>query len=107
MILEPTDVLLVIDVQNDFLPGGRLAVPEGDRVIAPINRLIGLFPHVVVTQDWHTPGHASFAGSHPGRAPFDTVALAYGPQVLWPEHCVQGTAGARWRPASTPPGPAS
>ncbi|GJE45988.1 bifunctional nicotinamidase/pyrazinamidase [Methylobacterium soli] len=98
MILEPGDVLVVIDVQNDFLPGGRLPVPEGDRVIGPINRLIGLFPHVVVTQDWHVPGHASFAGSHPGRAPFDTVALAYGPQVLWPEHCVQGTAGAELAP---------
>ncbi|WP_336491236.1 nicotinamidase [Methylobacterium nigriterrae] len=98
MHLAPDDVLLVIDVQVDFLPGGRLPVPGGDAVVAPINRLIARFPHVVVTQDWHTPGHASFAGSHPGRAPFETVDLAYGPQVLWPEHCVQGTAGAALAP---------
>jgi nicotinamidase/pyrazinamidase len=88
----------VVDVQVDFLPGGALAVPDGDTVIAPINRLIGLFPHVVVTQDWHPPGHASFATSHPGKAAFETVAMAYGPQVLWPEHCVQGTAGAALAP---------
>jgi nicotinamidase/pyrazinamidase len=98
MILEPSDVLLVIDVQVDFLPGGALAVPEGDAVIEPINRLIARFPHVAVTQDWHAPGHASFATSHPGRSPFETVALPYGPQVLWPEHCVRGTPGAALAP---------
>ncbi|MGU3537625.1 bifunctional nicotinamidase/pyrazinamidase [Methylobacterium sp. A54F] len=98
MILEPGDVLLVIDVQVDFLPGGALAVPEGDAVVGPINRLIARFPHVVVTQDWHAPGHASFATSHPGRSPFETVALPYGPQVLWPEHCVRGTPGAALAP---------
>jgi nicotinamidase/pyrazinamidase len=92
------DVLLVIDVQADFLPGGALAVPDGDAVIAPVNRLLRLFPHAVLTQDWHPPGHVSFATSHPGRAPFDTVPLAYGPQVLWPEHCVQGSAGAALAP---------
>lgn len=92
------DVLLVIDVQVDFLPGGTLAVPEGDAVVGPVNRLLGLFPHAVLTQDWHPPGHVSFASSHPGRAPFDTVALAYGPQMLWPEHCVQGSAGAALGP---------
>ncbi|KAB7782958.1 bifunctional nicotinamidase/pyrazinamidase [Methylorubrum populi] len=94
MRLTEHDVLLVIDVQNDFLPGGTLAVPEGDAVIAPINRLAERVPHVVLTQDWHPPGHASFHGSHPGKAPYDTADLHYGEQVLWPEHCVQGTRGA-------------
>ena len=94
MTPDEREILLVIDVQVDFLPGGALAVPDGDAVIAPINRLLGRFPHAVVTQDWHPPGHVSFATRHPGRAPFDTVALDYGPQVLWPEHCVQGSAGA-------------
>lgn len=94
MTPDEREILLVIDVQMDFLPGGALAVPDGDAVIAPINRLLGRFPHAVVTQDWHPPGHVSFATRHPGRAPFDTVALDYGPQVLWPEHCVQGSAGA-------------
>ncbi|GJD48502.1 Nicotinamidase [Methylobacterium crusticola] len=89
-----TDALLVVDVQADFLPGGALAVPDGDGVVAPINALGRRFAHVVLTQDWHPPGHASFAGSHPGRRPFDTVRLPYGEQVLWPEHCVQGTPGA-------------
>jgi nicotinamidase/pyrazinamidase len=93
-----SDVLLVVDVQVDFLPGGALAVPDGDAVIAPINRLIDRFAHVVVTQDWHPPGHVSFAASHPGRAPFDSVALPYGDQVLWPEHCVRGTGGAALAP---------
>nr|WP_043752007.1 bifunctional nicotinamidase/pyrazinamidase [Methylobacterium nodulans] len=94
--MEPcdTDVLLVVDVQRDFLPGGALAVPDGDAVVAPITALGRLFPHVVLTQDWHPPGHASFASSHPGRQPFDTIALAYGEQVLWPDHCVMGTSGA-------------
>ncbi|KQQ47011.1 nicotinamidase [Methylobacterium sp. Leaf125] len=98
MTPEARDVLLVIDVQVDFLPGGTLAVPKGDAVVGPVNRLLGLFPHAVLTQDWHPPGHVSFASSHPGRAPFDTVALAYGPQMLWPEHCVQGSAGAALAP---------
>lgn len=91
---EPTDTLLVIDVQTDFLPGGALAVREGDAVIGPINRLAAAFPHVVLTQDWHPPGHASFASRHAGHRPFDTVAMAYGEQRLWPDHCVQGTPGA-------------
>lgn len=94
MRIEPADVLLVIDVQNDFLPGGALAVPDGDAVIAPVNRLAARFPHVVLTQDWHPPGHVSFASSHAGRRPFETVPLPYGTQVLWPDHCVRGTAGA-------------
>lgn len=89
-----TDVLLVVDVQNDFCPGGSLAVPDGNAVVPVINRLIPVFAHVIATQDWHPAGHLSFASSHPGREPFDTVALDYGEQVLWPDHCVQGTAGA-------------
>ena len=88
------DVLIVVDVQYDFLPGGALAVPDGDAVIAPINALARRFSHVVLTQDWHPSGHASFASSHPGRAPFETVPLHYGLQILWPDHCVQGTRGA-------------
>lgn len=91
---QPGDVLLVVDVQVDFLPGGPLAVPDGDAVIAPVNRIGVAFGHVVLTQDWHPVGHASFAASHPGRAPFDEVELSYGRQVLWPTHCVQGTPGA-------------
>jgi nicotinamidase/pyrazinamidase len=92
------DVLVVIDVQVDFLPGGALAVPDGDGVIGPVNALAARFRHVVLTQDWHPPGHASFATRHPGKAAFETVGLAYGPQVLWPDHCVQGTPGAAFAP---------
>lgn len=88
------DVLLVVDVQNDFCPGGALAVPDGDAVVPVINRLAGRFAHVVLTQDWHPAGHQSFASSHPGKQPFETITLAYGEQVLWPDHCVQGSAGA-------------
>ncbi|SDO92774.1 nicotinamidase/pyrazinamidase [Ralstonia sp. 25mfcol4.1] len=88
------DCLLVIDVQNDFMPGGALAVPQGDEVVAVINRLAPAFEHVVLTQDWHPAGHASFATSHAGRAPFQTTTLPYGEQVLWPDHCVQDTPGA-------------
>jgi nicotinamidase/pyrazinamidase len=84
----------VVDVQYDFLPGGALAVPDGDAVIGPINRLAKAFRHVLLTQDWHPESHASFASSHPGRQPFDMTQLSYGPQVLWPDHCVQGTPGA-------------
>ena len=86
--------LIVIDVQNDFLPGGALAVAHGDEVVAPINRLAARFANVLLTQDWHPRGHASFASSHPGKRPFETARLAYGEQVLWPEHCVQGSHGA-------------
>ncbi len=88
------DVLLIIDVQNDFCPGGGLAVPEGDAVVPVINRIAPAFGQVVLTQDWHPPGHLSFASSHPGRQPYETVEAAYGPQTLWPDHCVQGTPGA-------------
>jgi nicotinamidase/pyrazinamidase len=88
------DVLVVVDVQNGFMPGGSLPVPGGDEVVPVINRLARAFRHVVVTQDWHTPGHISFASSHRGKKPFDTIELPYGPQVLWPDHCVQGTVDA-------------
>jgi nicotinamidase/pyrazinamidase len=94
MQLLPDDTLLVVDVQGDFLPGGSLAVPDGDAVIGPVNRLGARFGHILLTQDWHPAGHVSFAASHPGLAPFDTVELPYGRQVLWPTHCVQGTPGA-------------
>jgi nicotinamidase/pyrazinamidase len=86
--------LVVVDVQNDFMPGGALAVPRGDAVVAVINRLAMQFDNVVLTQDWHPRDHVSFASSHPGRKPFETMELAYGNQVLWPDHCVQGTPGA-------------
>src|SRR5262245_54402208 len=89
-----TDVLVVVDVQNCFVPGGTLPVPEGDKIIPIINRLAPSFRHVVITQDWHTPGHISFASSHPGKKPFDAVDLPYGKQVLWPDHCIQGTPDA-------------
>ena len=88
------DVLLVVDVQNDFCPGGALAVPRGDEIVPVINRLARRFPHVVMTQDWHPRGHRSFASAHPGKAPFDTIEVEYGAQTLWPDHCVQGTEGA-------------
>src|SRR6266536_2461190 len=88
----PQDLLLVVDVQNCFMPGGSLAVNDGDKIVPIINRLAPAFEHVILTQDWHTPGHISFASSHPGKKPFDTTSLPYGTQVLWPDHCVQGTA---------------
>jgi nicotinamidase/pyrazinamidase len=91
---DPRCALLVIDMQYDFMPGGALAVAEGDALVPLINRLGALFRNVVITQDWHPAGHISFAASHAGRAPFDSITLPYGPQTLWPEHCVQGTHGA-------------
>jgi len=94
-----SDVLLVIDVQNDFCPGGALAVPRGDEVVPIVNRLAARFRHVVLTQDWHPAGHFSFASAHPGTKPYQTIAAPYGPQVLWPDHCVQATPGASLRPA--------
>jgi nicotinamidase/pyrazinamidase len=95
--LTDSDVLLAVDVQKDFCPGGRLAVPRGDEVVPIVNRLAAKFKNVVLTQDWHPPGHLSFASSHPGRKPFETIEVAYGPQVLWPDHCVQDTPGAEFR----------
>ncbi len=92
------DALVVVDVQNDFCPGGSLAVPEADAIIPLVNRLQGLFRTVVLTQDWHPGGHKSFASAHPGKAPLETVELSYGDQILWPDHCVQGTPGAAFHP---------
>ena len=91
---DEASALLVIDVQNCFLPGGSLAVKDGEQVVPVINRLSKMFSNVVLTQDWHTGGHISFASSHSGKKPFETVDLTYGKQVLWPDHCVQGTDGA-------------
>ncbi len=96
--IDEADLLLVIDVQNDFCGGGALAVPDGDAVVPVINRLAGHFAHVALTQDWHPGGHSSFATSHPGKAPFETIAMPYGAQTLWPDHCVQGTPGAGFHP---------
>ncbi|WP_170346743.1 MULTISPECIES: bifunctional nicotinamidase/pyrazinamidase [Ruegeria] len=93
-----THALLVIDVQNDFCPGGALAVAEGDEIVAPINAMMGEFDAVILTQDWHPAGHSSFASSHDGKNPFDLVDMPYGPQVLWPDHCVKGTRGAGFHP---------
>ena len=96
-----THALLVIDVQNDFCPGGALAVPEGDAIVPGINKLMNEFSTVILTQDWHPAGHSSFASSHAGKAPYEVVEMPYGPQVLWPDHCVQGSAGARFHEGLT------
>jgi nicotinamidase/pyrazinamidase len=95
----PGSALIVIDVQNDFCPGGALAVPQGDTIIPAVNRLIGMADLVLLTQDWHPQGHGSFASSHPGRQPFETIDMPYGAQTLWPDHCVRGTSGAAFHPA--------
>ncbi len=92
------EVLIIVDVQNDFCPGGALAVPKGDAIIPEVNRLARGFAHIVLTQDWHPPGHSSFASAHPGRRAFETIEVAYGAQTLWPDHCVQGTPGAAFHP---------
>ena len=91
------DVFLVVDVQNDFSPGGALAVPRGDEIVPLVNALAAKFAHVVLTQDWHPHGHQSFASAHPGKKPYETIEVAYGPQILWPDHCVQATPGAAFR----------
>ena len=91
------DILLIVDIQNDFCPGGNLPVPRGDEVVLLINGLATRFAHVVLTQDWHPRGHLSFASSHSGKQPYHTIELAYGAQILWPDHCVQGTSGAAFR----------
>ena len=90
--------LIVIDVQNDFCPGGALAVADGDAILPIVNRMIAEAEHVVLTQDWHPAGHSSFASSHAGKAPFETIAMPYGEQTLWPDHCIQGTGGAAFHP---------
>lgn len=94
-----TAALLVIDLQNDFCPGGALAVPEGDSIVPGVNALMAEFPAVILTQDWHPAGHSSFASSHPGKAPYEMTRMPYGPQVLWPDHCVQGSEGAAFHDA--------
>jgi nicotinamidase/pyrazinamidase len=99
MQITAQDVLLVIDVQNDFCPGGALAVAFGDQVIAPIHRVARRFEHIVLTQDWHPAGHTSFAAAHGGKQPYEQVELSYGLQTLWPVHCVQGSHGAQLHPA--------
>lgn len=96
--MKSAPLLLVIDVQNGFCAGGGLPVPDGEAVVPVINRLAAKFSQVVLTQDWHPPGHASFASAHPGRQPFETITLPYGPQVLWPDHCIQGTRDAALHP---------
>ncbi|SHK79484.1 nicotinamidase/pyrazinamidase [Bradyrhizobium lablabi] len=100
MQIRPSDddVLLIIDVQNDFCPGGALAVDDGDAVVPVVNRLAEKFDHVVLTQDWHPSGHSSFATSHPGSAPFASITMPYGQQTLWPDHCIQGSVGAAFHP---------
>jgi nicotinamidase/pyrazinamidase len=99
MQISTRDVLIVTDVQNDFCPGGALAVPDGDAVIPLIHRLAPLFENVILTQDWHSPEHFSFARAHPGKRPFESVQVSYGAQTLWPDHCVQGTWGAGFHPS--------
>ncbi|MBW4023728.1 MAG: bifunctional nicotinamidase/pyrazinamidase [Proteobacteria bacterium] len=92
--MRDSRALLVVDMQNDFMPGGALAVRGGDEIVGTVNRLAGRFANVVLTQDWHCPGHTSFASSHPGATIYDTFDAYYGPQILWPDHCVMGTHGA-------------
>ena len=92
------EALLLIDIQNDFCPGGALTVPDGDAVVPLANQLVCQFDHVLLTQDWHPPGHSSFASQHAGKPPFETIPLSYGAQTLWPDHCVQGTSGADFHP---------
>jgi len=99
MQITPQDVLIVTDVQNDFCPGGALAVPDGDAVIEPIHRLAPRFEHIILTQDWHPARHTSFASSHAGKRPFEQIELSYGLQTLWPDHCIQGSQGAEFHRA--------
>ncbi|HEX4769911.1 MAG TPA: bifunctional nicotinamidase/pyrazinamidase [Bryobacteraceae bacterium] len=99
MTITNRDVLLVIDVQNDFCPGGMLPVADGTQVVQPIHRAARHFEHVILTQDWHPPGHHSFASGHPGKQPYETIELSYGLQTLWPDHCVQGSTGADFVPS--------
>ncbi|HKK31082.1 MAG TPA: bifunctional nicotinamidase/pyrazinamidase [Alphaproteobacteria bacterium] len=98
MTSEQTDVLLAVDIQNDFCTGGALAVPDGDAVVPVANRLLERFDNAVITQDWHPPDHHSFASQHSGKEPFDSTDMPYGEQTLWPDHCVQGTDGAGFHP---------
>ena len=99
MQLQPTDALLVIDLQNDFCPGGSLAIAGGDEIVPTVNALAARFDAVILTQDWHPAGHISFASAHPGAKPYGTIDTSYGPQTLWPDHCVQNSFGAALHPA--------
>ncbi len=96
--IRTSDILIVVDIQNDFCSGGSLAVPGGEEIIPLVNRVARQFPHVILTQDWHPKGHLSFASSHAGMQPYQTVGLSYGPQMLWPDHCIQDTYGADFHP---------
>jgi nicotinamidase/pyrazinamidase len=96
--ITPRDVFIIIDVQNDFCPGGALAVPGGDTIIEVIQQVAPRFEHIILTQDWHPAGHTSFASSHTGKKPFEQIELSYGAQTLWPDHCVQGSKGAEFHP---------
>lgn len=100
---DDRDMLLIVDVQRDFCPGGALAVPRGDEIVPAVNRLAAGYRHVVLTQDWHPPGHLSFASAHPGKQPFETAELSYGTQMLWPDHCVQDSEGAAFHPGLNVP----
>lgn len=100
---DPRSALILVDLQVDFLPGGALAVPGGDQVVLPTNRLAASFRNVILTQDWHPRGHISFASTHAGRAVYDMIDLPYGPQILWPDHCLQGTPGAAFAPGLEAP----
>jgi nicotinamidase/pyrazinamidase len=103
MRVTSEDVFLVVDIQNDFCPGGALPVQNGDQVIEVIQRAARRFKNIILTQDWHPPGHMSFASAHPGRKPFEIIQAPYGAQTLWPDHCIQGTFGARFHPSLTLP----
>lgn len=99
MNVDPAcDILCLVDIQPTFMPGGELAVADGDAVVPVVNRLLARFPHAAATQDWHPPGHTSFASAHPGRKLYDTIDMPYGPQVLWPDHALQGSANAALHP---------
>jgi len=98
ILIDNTDALIVIDVQNDFCPNGALAVPKGDSIIETINKTMPLFNHIVLSQDWHPKNHKSFASNHQGKNPFDTTTMTYGEQILWPDHCISGTIGAEFHP---------
>ena len=98
MQITAEDVLLVVDIQNDFCAGGALSVPDGDAVIEPIHHIAPFFEHIILTQDWHPADHSCFAANHPGKKPYDKIMLDYGEQRLWPTHCVQGTHGAQFHP---------
>jgi nicotinamidase/pyrazinamidase len=97
--MKSSDLLLIIDVQVDFCPGGKLAIRDGDAVVPAINGIAANFAHVILTQDWHPASHTSFASNHPGKSPYDQIQLPYGPQTLWPDHCVQQTPGAEFHPS--------